>query len=529
MTNPSDSSPEEFARLRGCLNDLVSVMGLPAVWGGTEPPQILATLMDALFGMLRLTFVLIRLSDPDGGPPTELMRIASPFEGVLRAQDLTDALGVPSRGRDRSPEWLPRSELRIGDAQIRVTSVPLGVIGESGFVIAGSQRPDFPVETEAVVIQVAVNEAAMGLQQARLLRMQKRIAADLDERVAQRTTELAAANRELTVEIAERRRAEAELREGQRESRLTIDTIPALVWAARPDGTAEFFNQHYLEFIGLSADQAAGWGWTAAVHPADVDHLATAWRRIMDSKDSGAAEARLRRFDGAYRWFLFRANPLRDDSGAIVKWYGTNIDIEDRKRAEGAIEARERELRQMTETIPEMLWSATPDGAVDYCNGRFLEYTGISAQDVTGAGWQKTIHPEDAARVGPIWSACIAAGTTYRVEVRTLRIADHAYRWCVVTAFPLRDEHGRILKWHGSVIDVHDWKQAQEELRHSEQEARLIVDCIPAQVAVLGPTGEVRQINRRMAEFFGGSAAALNSWKTGTSSRPMNFRKSSPP
>ena len=136
----------------------------------------------------------------------------------------------------------------------------------------------------------------------------------------ERTTELAAANRDLKVEIAERRRAEAELREGQRESRLIIDTIPALVWAARPDGTAEFFNQHYLEFIGLSAEQATGWGWTAAVHPADVDHLATAWRRIMGSKDSGAAEARLRRFDGAYRWFLFRANPLRDDSGAIVKW-----------------------------------------------------------------------------------------------------------------------------------------------------------------------------------------------------------------
>ena len=491
-------------------------MGLPAVWGGTEPPQILATLLDALFGMLRLTFVLVRLSDPDGGPPLELMRVASPFEGTIRAQDLTDSLGIPSVSGGRPPQWLPRSELQIGDAHIRVTSVPLGVIGESGLVIAGSQRDDFPAETEAVVIQVAVNEAAMGLQQARLLRMQKRIAADLDERVAERTTELAAANRDLKAEIAERRRAEAALREGQRESRLIIDTIPALVWAASPDGTAEFFNQHYLDFIGLSAEQATGWGWTAAVHPADVDHLGTAWRRIMSSKESGAAEARLRRFDGAYRWFLFRANPLRDDSGDIVKWYGTNIDIEDRKRAEGAIEARERELRQMTETIPEMLWSATADGAVDYCNARFLEYTGISAQDVVGAGWQKTIHPEDAARAAPIWGACIAAGTTYRVEVRTLRVTDHAYRWCVVTALPLRDEHGQILKWHGSVIDVHDWKQTQEELRHSEQEARLIVDCIPAQVAVLGPTGEVRQINRRMAEFFGGSAAALNSWKTGT-------------
>ena len=115
-------------------------MGLPAVWGGTEPPQILATLLDALFGMLRLTFVLVRLSDPDGGPPIELMRVASPFEGTIRAQDLTDSLGIPSVSGGRPPQWLPRSELQIGDAHIRVTSVPLGVIGESGLVIAGSQR-----------------------------------------------------------------------------------------------------------------------------------------------------------------------------------------------------------------------------------------------------------------------------------------------------------------------------------------------------------------------------------------------------
>jgi PAS domain S-box-containing protein len=202
---------------------------------------------------------------------------------------------------------------------------------------------------------------------------------------------------------------------------------------------------------------------------------------------------------------LFRANPLRDNSGAIVKlWH--QYRHRRPEAAEGAIrranascandgndsgDAVERDARRRSR-LPAAFWRP-----------------GISAQDVTGAGWQKTIHPEDAARAAPIWGACIAAGTTYRVEVRTLRVTDHAYRWCVVTAFPLRDEHGQILKWHGSVIDVHDWKQTQEELRHSEQEARLIVDCIPAQVAVLGPTGEVRQINRRMAEFFGGSAAAL--------------------
>ena len=115
-------------------------MGLPAVWGGTEPPQILATLLDALFGMLRLTFVLVRLSDPDGGPPIELMRVASPFEGTHTRARPGGRARHTLPWRWPPPQWLPSSELRIGDAHIRVTSVPLGVIGESGFVIAGSQR-----------------------------------------------------------------------------------------------------------------------------------------------------------------------------------------------------------------------------------------------------------------------------------------------------------------------------------------------------------------------------------------------------
>jgi PAS domain S-box-containing protein len=92
--------------------------------------------------------------------------------------------------------------------------------------------------------------------------------------------------------------------------RKTIDTIPALAWSARPDGSADFFNQRYLDFVGLSAEQAQDWGWTVAVHPDDLNGLAGSWRSIMDSGKAGEREARLRRFDGEYRWFLFRTNPL---------------------------------------------------------------------------------------------------------------------------------------------------------------------------------------------------------------------------
>jgi len=119
--------------------------------------------------------------------------------------------------------------------------------------------------------------------------------------------------------------------------KLIIDTIPALAWSARPDGSAQFFNQHYLDFVGLSAEQADGWGWTVAVHPDDLPGLAATWQRILASEAPGEAEARLRGHDGEYRWFLFRANPIREENGNIFGWCGINTDIEERRRAESEL------------------------------------------------------------------------------------------------------------------------------------------------------------------------------------------------
>ena len=155
----------------------------------------------------------------------------------------------------------------------------------------------------------------------------------------------------LLTDIDERKRAEDALRASEGNLQLIIDTIPALAWSARPDGSAEFFNQHYLDFIGLSAEEASGWGWTVAVHPEDLNQLSATWQRIMASEAAGEAEARLRQYDGGYRWFLFRANPLRDEAGAIVRWYGVNTDIEDRKRAE-ADPPGVREFRRCPGTQP---------------------------------------------------------------------------------------------------------------------------------------------------------------------------------
>jgi PAS domain S-box-containing protein len=113
------------------------------------------------------------------------------------------------------------------------------------------------------------------------------------------------------------------------DTRLVVDTIPTLAWSARPDGSAEFFNQRWLAYTGLSAEQALGSGWEVAIHPDDLNDLVDYWRRVVASGQPGEIEGRLRRSDGVYRWFLFRATPFLDQNGSVVKWYGTNTDIEE--------------------------------------------------------------------------------------------------------------------------------------------------------------------------------------------------------
>jgi PAS domain S-box-containing protein len=274
----------------------------------------------------------------------------------------------------------------------------------------------------------------------------------------------------LLTDIEDRKVAEEALRASERNLSLAINSMPVLVWSARPDGSVKFFSKSWLEYTGLAPEDALGWGWTSAFHPEDLPGLSNYWRSITASGEPGEYEARLCRWDGQYRWFLLRANPLRDESGQVIAWYGSNTDIEDRKLAEEALRERELNLRQITETIPEMLWSASPDGSIDYCNGRLLEFTGFTPDEVRGRGWIRLLHPDDVAHAVEAWTHCVRTGDPYRVEVRTIHALDNTYRLCVTRALPLFDSEGCIVKWHGTVVDMHDWKVAQEELRNTQAE-----------------------------------------------------------
>jgi PAS domain S-box-containing protein len=172
-----------------------------------------------------------------------------------------------------------------------------------------------------------------------------------------------------------------EIKKSEDRLRLVIDTIPTLVWRAGPDGVPDFLNQPALDYTGLSFDQIET-GWPRAFHPDDKKGMLVKWSAIRASGMPGELVARLRRFDGEYRWFLFRAVPLRDEQGNIVKWYGSSTDIEDRKRAEEALRESEQRFRDYAETGSDWLWETTPDHRVvsisEHINAVGFKPTGLA-------------------------------------------------------------------------------------------------------------------------------------------------------
>ena len=271
-----------------------------------------------------------------------------------------------------------------------------------------------------------------------------------------------------STDIDDQTRTEEALRASEGKLRRVIDTIPTLSWCNMADGPNEFLSRSWHEYTGLSPEEAHGWGWSTAFHPDDLPPLMTRWQELLVSGETGEIEARIRRHDGVYRWFLIRVAPFRDESGAIIRWYGTSTDIEDRKRAEDAVLANERNLRLIIDTMPILAWSAQPDGTADFFNQRWLDYTGLTELEVRGWGWATAFHPDDLGSVNDYWRSHILSGQPGEIEARLRR--DGSYRWFLLRANPLRDESDKIIQWYGTNTDIDDRKRAEEALRQAQSD-----------------------------------------------------------
>jgi len=315
----------ENERLQRCVSDLASVMALPAMWVGRKPSQIVGSLLDSVLGMLDLDFAHLHLNEANDDVPLKVTRLSHWANNVAPAEEF-EALLTP--WLNVTAQELPR-RLTTADSNLAVLAVRLGLLGEIGLLVVGSRRTNFPLQTESLLIHVAVNQAVLGLQAAWQLRKQEHLSRELDHRVEVRTRQLAKAN--------------AELRRREREFQMVIDAIPAIVWSAHADGRVDFVNQHFCKYVGLSTKEAQKWGWISVVHPDDLPILMNDWRTILASGRAGEFHARLRRFDGEHRWFLFRADPLAD-AGGNFKWFGACVDVHDWKKAQDELRETQADL-----------------------------------------------------------------------------------------------------------------------------------------------------------------------------------------
>jgi formate hydrogenlyase transcriptional activator len=314
----------------------------------------------------------------------------------------------------------------------------------------------------------------------------------------------------------ETKKSEAQLVESEARLRTIIDMVPSFLWTSLPDGSKEYLNKRWYDYTGLSLEEGQGWGWKVVVHPEDLDRLVGEWLAIMDSRKPGELETRIRRYDGVYRWFLIRVVPLLDEQGNVVKWFGSNTDIEDRKQAEEKLRRDEIELRQITDAIPHNIVVMGPDGTRLYANRTFHEYTGLKPEEVNSESFhaEKT-HPDDLERLNNERQAGLERGEPFEIESR-VRGKDGRYRWFLVRYNPLRDEEGHVVRWYATATDIDDRKRREERTQNENLVLREEIDRSSMFEEIVGSSEPLRRVLSQVAKVAPTDSTVLILGETGT-------------
>lgn len=306
----------------------------------------------------------------------------------------------------------------------------------------------------------------------------------------------------LEAETAEREQAEAALERNHEQYRRAIAAADAIPYHKVYGKTGyEFMGEGIKEVTGYGPDELSGAVWKELIQEtnfygeaAGMTLAEAAHRALAGEIKHWRADHRIRTRSGETRWIADSSIHIIGSDGKPTGSMGIIQDITERKRADAALRESESRFRQLSDSLPQLVWTCTPAGDCDYLSQQWIEYTGIPAGPQLGSGWLEQIHPDDRARVAESWQTAVANGTNFTTEYR-IRRHDGIFRWFDDRAVALRDASGRIIKWFGSNTEIHEQRELRESLRANEEKLRTIFEAEPECLKLLELDGTVREIN----------------------------------
>ncbi len=314
------------------------------------------------------------------------------------------------------------------------------------------------------------------------------------------------------IDISEAKHAATAMRASEERFRTLAESIPQLAWTARADGHLDWYNRRWYEYTGTTAEQMDGWGWQDVHDPAKLPDVMIRWKASIATGEPFDMVFALRAKDGSFRPFLTRVMPLLDGAGQVTQWFGTNTDIGEQQKVEDALRESEQRFRHLADAMPQIVWTARPDGAIDYMNRRWHELTEL-ADTAGNAGWGEIVHPDDAPESHRRWAEALGNSSLFEMEVRLLDRRHGAYRWHLMRTVPIREAGGGVARWFGTATDIDGQKRAEESSRYLAEASAALASVVDTEstlqkvanlavpyfadwsaVDVLNPDGSLRRL-----------------------------------